>query len=406
MDKKRIGLIILFSLVSVILAYAMYRIFFYQPARPSEPTAPGEISPGEAFPRAGEGEPRRPGVTQPGRLPAGEALAPEQAGPAVTTEKLGVRVVDNIVDNAGIDPSGDMKFYSRQDGKFYRYSDIGGVEPLTDQVFYNVEKVTWSPTRNESIIEYPDGSNIYYNFDNKKQTTLPKHWQEFDFSPTGDRIAAKSMGLSPENRWLVTSDPQGSSIQAIEPLGSNADKVIVDWSPNRQIVALSTTGEALGGYRQEVLFIGLHGENLPSTIVEGNGLQTSWSQNGQKLLYSVYSPRSEYKPELWAVNAEGQNIGTERKALNVNTWAEKCTFQDDRYVYCGVPVNLNTGAGFNPEMAESTMDEIYRIDTQTGLKTLIELDSVHTVDNIFIGDDGHTLYFTDKNTDGLFSVDI
>ncbi len=71
-------------------------------------------------------------------------------------------------------------------------------------------------------------------------------------------------------------------------------------------------------------------------VVEGRDFREKWSPTGQKMLYSVYSIRSNFKPELWIVNAEGNNIGTGRKLLNLSTWADKCTFADDRFVYCAV----------------------------------------------------------------------
>jgi hypothetical protein len=190
----------------------------------------------------------------------------------------------------------------------------------------------------------------------------------------------------------------------VEPLGNNADQVIVDWSPNKQVVALATTGEDLGADRQEVLFLGKNGENFKSTIIEGRGLVTNWSKNGEKLLYSVHSARNEFKPELWIVSAEGDNIGANRKPIQLNTWADKCTFTDDRIAYCGVPKDLPKGAGFAPSLADGTSDDIYKIDVETGLKTKLPMTKDHTIASIFMGKDGKTLYFTDKNQAGLFSV--
>ena len=102
----------------------------------------------------------------------------------------------------------------------------------------------------------------------------------FFFSSQSDKIAAKSIGLAPENRWLITSDPDGKNVSYIEHMGENAHKVIVDWSPTRQFVAMSLTGEPLGEDRQQVLFIGQNNENFPSIIVEGYGLETKWSPTG------------------------------------------------------------------------------------------------------------------------------
>ena len=146
--------------------------------------------------------------------------------------------------------------------------------------------------------------------------------------------------------------------------------------------------------------------NFKSIVVEGRDLRTKWSPDGEKLLHSVYSARDGYIPELWIVGASGDAIGSGRKLLGVNTWADKCTFADSRYVYCGVPTTLETGSGFVPALADGTPDNIIRIDTQTGLKQPIGTDGTHTVNDMFVNDDGHTLYFTDKTQAGLFSVPL
>lgn len=409
MDKKRLLFAGIFLIIVIGVGYLMYRVFFggKTEAPTSRTGQAGEVAPGE-FPQAGQGTPGAPagGVATQGGLPTAGGRAGQTGGGAAPQGKpLINQPTDVAVKDPGASGAG-VNFYNAQDSKFYRMGTDGSMKPLSDKVFFNVEKATWSPRKNETIIEYPDGSNIYYNFDTKQQVTLPKHWEDFSFSPEGDRLAAKSITIAPENRWLVSADPNGSNIKLIEPLGDNADKVTVNWSPNKQVVALSTTGEALGSDRQEVLLVGLNKENFKSLTVEGRGLVAQWSPQGQKLLYSVYSARDEYKPELWIVNAEGDAIGTNRRLLNVQTWADKCAMTDERFVYCGVPETLDVGAGFAPSLADSTPDKLFKIDTATGIKTEITLDDLHVIDHIFVGQDGKTLFFTDKTQTGLFQIPI
>ncbi|MBU2542224.1 hypothetical protein KJ785_01525 [Patescibacteria group bacterium] len=405
MDKKRIIFTIIFIIVSIIFGYLLYRVFF----APKE--VPPAIIPGEEvgvgkLPIAEEGK-ITPGVTgPPGVLPEAEKIQPVTEA---VVKQYPSYPIKKIVESSLIDPKiksdGTANFYNTSDGKFYHLGADGKVKVMSDEVFYNVEKVTWSPIKDESIIEYPDGSNIYYNFENQKKVTLPKHWEDFSFSTLGDKIASKSIGMSPENRWLITSDPDGKSISLVEPMGENADRVTIDWSPNKQVVALSRTGEALGADREEILFVGLHGENFRSMIVEGRDFKEKWSPTGQKMLYSVYSIRSNFQPELWIVNSSGENIGTGRKLLGLSTWADKCVFKDDRFVYCAVPTDLKMGAGLAPGLMDYSEDEIYKIDTQTGLKSIIPLEEYHTIDSLFI-DGKNNLIFTDKNQNGLFTLPL
>ena len=405
MDKKRIIFTIVFIIVTIVLGYLLYRVFFAKEQAPGETPTDITLPPG-ILPSAEEGV-ITPGTTQPGVLPTSEDLTYNYTQPIV--DEYRPYPITTLVNAPILDPKinqrGTTNFYNQSDGKFYRIGPDGKPQVLSDEVFYNVENVTWSPTKNESIIEYPDGSNIYYNFDTSQQSTLPKHWEEFSFSPLGDKIASKSMGLAEENRWLVTSDPEGKNVRLIEPMGNNADRVTMDWSPNKQVVALSRTEEAQGADREEVLFVGLNGENFRSMIVEGRDFREKWSPTGQKMLYSVYSARTSFQPELWIVNAEGDSIGSGRKLLNLSTWADKCTFADDRFVYCAVPLQQQIGTGLAPDLLNNTADSLYKIDTKTGIKTEIELGGYHTVDELFIGED-NTLFFTDKNQAGLFTMPL
>ncbi len=416
MDKKRIGLVIGFILFSIGIAYALYYVFFRTPT----PDQPGETETGTetggAFPNVGEGTPNIIPDTDPTLPPSTNVPGSPSftdpitsgglTGTAIPGSERVVQVVTNQVRGVSTAGGTGAKFYNAEDGKFYCLNSSGVAVPLSDTVFYNVQNVSWSPTNNDSILEYPDGSNIYYNFDSKEQVTLPRHWESFSFSPQGDQIVAKSVGIAPENRWLVSAAPNGSTVKLLEPMGNNADKVTVDWSPNRQVVAFSKTGAPLGDDRQEILLVGQNKENFKSLVVEGRGLQTKWSKQGSKLLHSVYSSASDFKPELWIADGTPDTIGGNRKLLGVKTWASKCGMADERFIYCGVPETLDTGAGFAPAVANTTPDRLYKIDAVTGLKTDIPLVNTHTIETITISDDGRTLYFTDKNKPGIFQVNI
>ena len=414
MDKKRIVIAILFLIVCILLGYALYRLFFASKIPSPRPGKPAE-SGVSGFPDIGDGViPEETPITD--RLPdSGEKPTRGSASPIGTdatptgrttiTETV-TRVADVNANNVVVGRDGNVKFYNQQDGKFYRLLADGSIVPMSNQTFYNVEKTIWSPAKNESIIEYPDGSNVLYNFDTKKQVTLPRHWEAFAFSPQGDKVASKSIGIDTTNRWLLTSNPDGSQISVVESLGDYSDKVLVDWSPNNKVIALSRTGEPAGGDAQEIYLVGLNKENFKSLVVEGRGLEAKWSPNGGSLLHSVYSERSEYKPELWIVSGDPDTVGNGRKPLGVNTWAGKCAMADERFAYCGVPETLDIGVGFSPSLANATNDKLYKIDTATGFKTEIPLNGDFTINTINTTPDQRTLYFTDKNKDGVFQVKI
>lgn len=404
---KKIFLIIIFLVTVFLLGYLLYYVFFKEDQTPVTVEPATTTTPG-GLPTAGEGTGQ---ITQPG----GEQVLPgeERAQVTIPTSDVargGLTKSNPLVEDpslgATLDSNGkSLQYYNKNDGKFYRVTGDGDIEELSDRVFYNVENITWAPNKEKAILEYPDGANIVYNFETKKQVTLPSHWKDFDFSPNSDKIVTKSIGLDSSNRWLAISNDDGSNVKAIEPMGIYEDTVYPSWSPNNQTIAMYTKGVDFD--RQEVFFVGLNNENFKSTIVHGRDFRFQWSPDGEKLLYSVYSSDNNMNPTLWMVDAKGEKIGSERKSLKIDTWADKCTFTSDTEIYCAVPEELPEMAGVFPELADQTKDRLYKIDTATGYKKLIAIpDGSYNISSLMVSNDEKTLYFTDKTNNQVRKVNL
>lgn len=413
---KKVFLILLFFAVVFAAGYFLW-IFFFKPTTVIIPSGDvtGALS---GLPTAGLGGEIGGDITGAGNLPGDGGITPgpggltgsgsnpnlpsEVAEGGLTKTELAANVP---ILNPTTSGSGQVQYYNPIDGKFYRLDENGQATLMSDTVFHNVNNVVWAPDKDRAILKYPDGNKILYNFSTEKQVTLPKHWEDFSFAPSSDKIVSKSIGLDPENRWLMVSNEDGSNAKAIEAIGTNADTVYPSWSPNNQIVAMYTKG--IDFDRQEVFFLGLNEENFKSTIIEGRGFQSQWSEAGNNLLYSVYHSRDDLKPRLWIVNASSDTIGQNRQSLDLQTWANKCTFASETEIYCAVPDTLERGAGLFPELADKTKDSLYRIDLTTGAKQLIAVpDGAYNVSQIVVPGDQNYLYFTDKKTDLMYKVKL
>ncbi len=398
---KRILLITLFALSVVAIATALYFMFFR--SVDVEPLSDDPISitddPTTGLPTTQDGTPIFSGDTDTGTGELSEADEVAQGDVTQTTSLTQAPVFNTILGSDG----NSVQFYDQNDGRFYTINEDGEIEKLSDRQFPNLETATWNNNSEKAVLEFPDGSNIVYNFETEVQTTLPKHWEDFDFSPSTDEIVAKSISTDPNNRWLVTSNDNGSNVTPFQALGENADKVDVNWSPNDQVVAFAdTAGADIGFGRKMIIPVGKNSENFQGLVVEGYGFSSSWAPNGRTLLYSVSGDISNNKPLLWTVSATSSTMGENRRSLNINTWVEKCTWESDTSIYCAVPRDLPDNAGLQSDLYNDLADNLYKINLDSGSRSLVAIpETDKAMTNLSLSNDGSNLFFTDANTGNL-----
>lgn len=398
---KKILLVGGFIISVFAIAFILYALFF-RAVPPPPPTVEEKVEvPTGELPEAIEAELRLRAEEEEERLGLVEAEEVARGGLTKTTE-----LTTSAVYNTALSGDGEtMNYYNAADGRFYTIDQDGNVVALSDQQFPDAETVDWNKDADKAIIEFPDGSNIIYDFDAEKQVTLPNHWEDFDFSPVTDELIAKSIALDPNNRWLVIASDDGSNTKTIQALGENEEKVDVNWSPNDQVVAFAKTADAIaGGLDRNVIYpVGKNQENFKGLVVEGLGFESLWSPNGKQLLYSVAGDYSNNKPLLWIVDATSATMGDNRRSLGLNTWVDKCAWSSSTTIYCAVPLELPPNAGLLPSLYAEEPDALYKIDLATGTSTLIAVPEEATaINNLQVSSDESILYFT--NTSGQLEV--
>ncbi|MEK7159326.1 MAG: hypothetical protein AAB766_02385 [Patescibacteria group bacterium] len=411
---KKIIIIIGFIAVTILLGYLLYYMFFKPIITPTieKPTTaeinqlpvgkqgeqPGKVTPGE--PGAVKPEPTVSVTKIP--APAGKKVDQIAQGGVTAVNTFGTEISRDLT----LDASGDKSIvYNPGTGKFYSFDADGGKQLLSDKVYKDVKNISWSPQKEKAVLEFPDGTNVLYNFNEDKQITLPKDWADFSFNGAGNQIAFKDMNAKTEFRFLSIANADGSGQKYLEPLGNQANNFKIDWSPNGQMVAQYKTGKDAN--TSKLFFLGQNNENFKAITVNGYGLETQWAPSGKKLIYSAHNANTEFKPELYVVEANGENIGQNNNSLKLNTWADKCTFASDTVMYCAVPKELPYGANLTPAIADAIPDYIYKVDLENGVKSFIaEPEIAYTIDQLQVSADEGTLFFTDKTTQALHSIKL
>lgn len=409
---KRIALASIFVIGVLAIAYLLYVFFFRQTPEAQTPVVNQNVN-----------------GALPGQLPTVNQATntPDQQQDANVNIDTGLPTIDTVanggdtlaqsvtpgVDISAPDPANDgtVRYYDTRDGKFYRVDGDGNIRQIGTAQFANVQSVDWAPTTDEAILEFPDGSNIYYDFRANRQATLPKEYEDFSFSPSSDSIAFKYIHPDEERRVLAASNPDGTEARTLESLGANEDRVKVDWSPTGKVAA--QYAEFIDLNRQTIGFIGLNNENFRGVVVSGSGLQTQYSPDGQRLLYSTYSSATDYQSTVAIVDADGDNIGKNNQPLDLRTSADKCAFSPDgASVYCGVPSENQFGSGIEPGVLDNIPDDIYRINLSTGLSTKIATpvdengNPRYSVNEISVSEDSGKLFFQDANSQELITIDL
>lgn len=396
LDWKKIGLIALFIFTIGVFAFFIYFFFvktiFLSPTEPAV-TDINQIDDGQ-LPIGDSGNLNRIGDLNNinGLIPSNINSDPTISEPT-DQARQDIIIPQTFGSLSSLYPSvqanGEIVYYNTEDGKLYRVDQNGNISEFSSKVFYNVSNISWSPNQNRAILEYPDGSNIVYDFEENKQYTLPKHWTDFSFSATGQQIAFKSIGLDIENRYLAVANYNGSQTKTLERIGGVENKFTVNWSPNNQIVATFT--DYRDARRSEIYFIGQNNENFKLMLAEGRGFNGIWSPDGNQMLYSVYSSATDYKPQLWIADTAANQIGNNRRSIDLYTWADKCSFTNPEKIYCAVPQSLPYGIGLDRSVAQNTGDIIYEINLNTGVKKIIadplgndSIDEILTVDQNYI----------------------
>jgi len=397
--NKKILLVIAFLISVIGIGLLLYFIFL----APKQPTGTNvaNVAPigGGGLPTAGTG--RSNVVTT---KPTGIEALPEAdevaRGGLTQVTVLTATAVSEVTTSAnGL----GANYYDNSDGRFYAMAADGTPTRLSNKQFPDVESAAWNKDNEKAVIEFPDGSNIIYDFVSEVQVTLPQHWEDFQFSPTTNEIISKSIGLDPDNRGLIVSNDDGSRTQVVQALGNNADKVQISPSPTDQIIAFSDTASSQTSLSSKMIIpIGKNHENFDGLTVEGTGFESIWSPRGNTLLYSVAGEYSNYKPLLWTVSGSLSTFGNDRRTLGLNTWVNKCTFADDTTIYCAVPQQMEDNWGLQPVLAARVPDDLYLINLTSGKSSLIArpVENVSMI-NLSLSEDNSSMFFTDSITGRL-----
>ncbi len=214
------------------------------------------------------------------------------------------------------------------------------------------------------------------------------------FSPDDKKIVYQ------RNNGLFTSDPSGKNQKTLISDLKLKD-VVLKWPNTNNIALVSKPSGTVAG---SLWFLDVRNLNIGKIIGDFFGLEALFSPDGNSFVYS-YVDQNGKNPLLAIYDKKG----SQRTLNNISTLTDKCVWAKDLInIYCAVPKSWPDFAILPDDYyknAFSTSDDIWKINTETGKKTLI-VGNIGDISNLTVSEDEIDLFFIAKENQFLYKLNI
>lgn len=249
-------------------------------------------------------------------------------------------------------------------------------------VFYDFSGQLWQFNQDESKPVLLNETPIQ----NLAEITWPKV-----FSPDGKKIVYQ------KNNSLFTSDSNGKNQRTLISDLKLKD-IILKW-PNTDNIAIVSkpSSAAVGG----LWFLDARNLSIRK-IIDNLGLEVLFSPDGKSFIYSYTDQNGQnLKLAFYDKNRNQKNIN------NVSTLVDKCVWSKNNIdIYCAVPKSWPDFAILPDDYYKNaflTNDDIWKINTETGEKTLV-FEYIGDISNLVLSEDENNIFFISKENQFLYKL--
>ncbi|PIR69590.1 MAG: hypothetical protein COU47_02435 [Candidatus Niyogibacteria bacterium CG10_big_fil_rev_8_21_14_0_10_46_36] len=373
-----IGLIILF--IGII---AIGIVLLASQNGPGNVQAPEPNNQGSSFPQS---QTQNPPPTSSGILPSERDL---------------IKITNGAI--SGFTPAtAGVRFIEKTTGHVFDSSADGQTQiKISNTTIPQSIDALWSENENYAILRYRENEEIktvLSQFGNSKTdgVILPTDILSFSYAPERLRVFYTVPGDN-DIIGIAASTDNTAQTQVVRLPDTN---FVVEWYSPREISFLTPPSAFAAGflYRYNIdvgSFEKLLG-NIP-------GLDIAWSKNKRRILFSQ-SNAGTGKSNLFVFNLQTGTV----EDLGTEGLAQKCVWEDDIVVYCGIPTTMSRGSYPDDWFSGSVTlnDRIWWINTSSFEKTIVKTLPDIDVAEIRISDAADHLFLTNKKDGTLWSVHL
>ncbi|MEK7198256.1 MAG: hypothetical protein AAB648_02210 [Patescibacteria group bacterium] len=266
----------------------------------------------------------------------------------------------------------------------------------------NLIDVVWSKDAKNIVKTGSEQADIKYILSDpakKALVNLKSGIKSVAFSPDSKKIAYYFSPNSRENS-LFTSDPDGKNQRTLS-LELNLRDITINW-PNANTIALASKPSGL--VAGNLWFFDIRNFAINKIIDDLFGLEVLFSTDGSSFIYS-YANEKGQDLKLAVYDAKGNS----KIINNVSTLVDKCVFTKDQLnIYCAVPQSWPDFAVLPDDYyknAFTTNDDIWKINTETGEKTLV-FENISSISNLAVSEDDANIFFISRDNQLLFKLNL
>jgi len=319
-----------------------------------------------------------------------------------TTALTASKLVDITIVNATIDDKNSIRYYSLDKGQTFRIPASGGESTILDEtVLTGLTSVSWAPTSpyvltkiQNRVYSYNYAENISYAFpiDVSSAQFLSDNRVFYTFQNKDGTVD------------LSVSNADGSNWTKIITLSSNA--VFLKTIPLKNSISQTLVPSS---YRASALrIINIDTGQATSVLDEKNGLNISWSPNGEIGIISYNTERGSGQLALSIVDKAGFELS---KIPDVGTIAEKIVWSSDsKTAYFTKPEVANSKIlpddYYTASLGEFN-ESLYKIDIDTATASQLS-SNIGSVDSrdLFLNFAGTELFFINRRDNNLYKVPL
>ncbi len=201
-----------------------------------------------------------------------------------------------------------------------------------------------------------------------------------------------------KNNSLFTSDPSGKNQRTLISDLKLKD-VVLKWPTANNIALTSKPSGLVAG---SLWFLDARNSSIRKITDNFFGLEALFSPDGSSFIYS-YTDQNGRNLRL----AVYDKRGNQKIINNVSTLVDKCVWAKDLVnIYCAIPKSWPDFAILPDDYYKNaflTNDDIWKINTETGEKTLVFQD-IGDISNIAVSEDESNLFFISKENQFLYRL--